>query len=263
MKRRIHQILAVSHERGNLSWWFDIFLISLISLNVVAIVIESVESIRQEYAAFFYNFELFSVFFFSAEYVLRLWTANEYPQYQRPVLGRLRYAVTPMAIVDLLAILPFYLPLIGLDLRFVRMMRLFRLFRLFKLARYVKALRIIINVFEEKKEELFISIIFTIFLLLFTSTFMYYVENEAQPDNFSSIPQTMWWGIATLTTVGYGDVYPVTTFGKLLGGAIAILGIGLFALPAGILASGFSEHLAKSKEEGKRCAQCGQVVQDK
>lgn len=100
-------------------------------------------------------------------------------------------------------------------------------------------------------------------MLLITSTLMYYIENEAQPENFSSIPQTMWWGIATLTTVGYGDIYPITGFGKLLGGLIAILGIGLFALPTGILASGFSEQLARGNTNSNKCPNCGFDLKDK
>ncbi|MDQ3101703.1 MAG: potassium channel family protein, partial [Bacteroidota bacterium] len=126
----------------------------------------------------------------------------------------------------------------------------------FKLARYMNALNMIRHVFKEKREELTISLIFTLFILLMTSAMMYYVENAAQPEAFVSIPQTMWWGIATLTTVGYGDVYPITPLGKLLGGAIALIGVGLFALPAGILASGFGEELAHKKKH-HTCPNCG------
>lgn len=260
MKKRIHNLLTVSQTPGDSSWWLDLFLIILISLNVVAIIIESVEPIRQHYEAFFESFEIVSVTIFSVEYVLRLWTANENKMFQKPVIGNLRYALTPLAIIDLLAILPFFLPFTGLDLRFVRMMRLFRLFRLFKIARYVKALIVINLVLKEKREELFTSIIITFFLLLFTSTLMYYVEHEAQPESFASIPETMWWSIATLTTVGYGDIYPITALGKLFGGAIAVLGIGLFALPAGILASGFSEQLSRSSASKNCCPHCGQEM---
>lgn len=257
IRKKVHQILHVSEKKGDLSWWFDLFLIVLILLNVLAIVIESVESIRIEYQSLFYHFEIFSVIFFSIEYVLRMWTANEMDRFKRPFLGNIRYAFTPLAIIDLLSVLPFYLPFFGIDLRLLRVLRLFRLFRLLKIVRYVKALSLINRVVREKKEELGISTVFTLFMLLIASTVMYYVENEAQPDNFSSIPETMWWGIATLTTVGYGDVYPITGLGKLLGGIIAILGIGLFALPTGILASGFSDHIAKDKEATIICPNCG------
>lgn len=258
MKERIYKILTVSEKTGDLSWFFDIFIITLISLNVLVIVLESIAPLKARYENGFYYFEIFSVIIFSIEYILRVWTANVNPAYRKPFTGNLRYAFTPLAIIDLLAVLPFYLPFVGVDLRLLRMLRLFRLFRLFKIARYIKALSLINRVVKEKKEELTISIVFTFFMLLITSTLMYYVENEAQPENFSSIPATMWWGIATLTTVGYGDVYPITGLGKLLGGGIAIIGIGLFALPTGILASGFSEELSKDKQKSNFCSHCGQ-----
>ncbi|MFT2008447.1 ion transporter [Pontibacter sp. 13R65] len=257
MRKQIYYLLSVAKKKGDASWWVDLFLIALISLNVVAIVLESVEPIRRQYQTLFERFELFSIVIFTLEYVLRLWTANENDKFRQPVIGNIRYAFTPFAVIDLLAILPFFLPFLGVDLRIIRMMRLFRLFRLFKIARYVNALRVIQKVLDDKREELLLSIVFTFFLLLFTSTIMYYVENEAQPDAFASIPETMWWSIATLTTVGYGDIYPLTPLGKLLGGIIAVLGIGLFALPAGILASGFSENLGKEIYQEGACPHCG------
>lgn len=257
IKRKAHQVLAVSNQQGSLSWYFDIFIISLIFLNVLAIVLESVVPIRQTYGQQFFLFEVFSVVIFTVEYVLRIWTANLLPKYSKPVAGNLEFAFTPLAVIDLLAVLPFYLPFLGVDLRFLRMLRMLRIFRLFKIARYLKALKIMKRVLDKKKEELIISLIFTIFLLLMASTLMYYVENEAQPENFSSIPETMWWGIATLTTVGYGDIYPITGLGQFLGGVIAIIGIGLFALPTGILAAGFSEEITNESSNSKVCPTCG------
>jgi voltage-gated potassium channel len=257
IKKKIYHILDISQKNGDVSWWFDLFLVTLIVLNALAIVLESVESIRIAYKDAFYYFEVFSVIFFSVEYVLRLWTANEISRFKKPISGNLRYAFTPLALIDLLSVLPFYLPFMGVDLRLLRVLRLFRLLRLLKIVRYIKALSLINKVVKEKKEELAISTILTLFMLLIVSTIMYHVEHEAQPENFSSIPETMWWGIATLTTVGYGDVYPVTGLGKLLGGIIAILGIGLFALPTGILASGFSDHIAKNPETIIVCPNCG------
>ena len=166
-----------------------------------------------------------------------------------------------MALVDLAAILPFYLPLfIKLDLRFVRALRLLRLFRIFKMGRYSSALQMLGRVVRAKKEEIFITALVLIMLLVVASGLMYYIEKDAQPKQFSSIPSAMWWGVATLTTVGYGDVYPVTAAGKILSAVIAILGIGLFALPTGILASGFIEELHK-KETGKIiCPHCGKEI---
>jgi voltage-gated potassium channel len=226
-------------------------------MNVGAIVLESIHPLKQQFQTYFDTFELFSIIVFTAEYILRVWTANLIPEFKKPIIGNLKYALTPLAIIDLLAFLPFYLPFFGVDLRLLRMLRIFRIFRLFKVARYVESLSFINRVFKKKKEELVISLIFTAFLLIIASTLMYYVENETQPENFSSIPGTMWWGIATLTTVGYGDVYPVTPLGQFLGGVIAIIGIGLFALPTGILASGFSDEISRSKQHDV-CSTCGQ-----
>lgn len=235
----------------------------MIILNVVTIVLESVESIRLRFHLELAAFEFFSVTVFSIEYVLRVWTANLNPRFQKPVLGNLRYALTTMAIIDLVAIFPFYLPFLGVDLRSLRVLRIFRMFRLFKIARYMSSLSSIARVFKDRREDLVVSMIFTVFLLLIASTVMFYAENEAQPEVFSSIPATMWWGIATLTTVGYGDIYPVTPIGKFLGGLIAVLGIGLVALPTGILASGFSEELARSRGKSGNCPTCGQPMHGK
>lgn len=260
MKKKIYNTLIVSKTKGDLSWYFDIFLITLISLNVAAIILESVVSLRTQFHSFFHSFEVFSVIIFTVEYVLRIWTANLNPKFEKYFSGNFRYALTPMAIIDLFAILPFYLPFFGVDLRLIRIMRIFKIFRLFKIARYLNALTLMGRVFQKKREELIVSLIFTLFLLLIASTFMYYIENDVQPENFSSIPETMWWGIATLTTVGYGDVYPITAFGKFLGGIIAIIGIGLFALPTGILASGFSSELSNKVNNSDNCDSCGQKL---
>ncbi len=257
IKSRVFNVLEVSKHKGDLSWKIDAFIIVLIILNVVAIILESVETISMEYSSEFFYFELFSVIVFTIEYIFRIWVSNLYPSYGHPVTGRLKYALTPLALIDLLAILPFYLLFTSLDLRLLRMFRIFRIFRLFKIARYISALSLINRVVSRKKEELIISLIFTLFLLLLTSTIMYYVENGAQPEKFSSIPETMWWGISTLTTVGYGDMYPITAMGQFLGGMIAIIGIGLFALPTGILASGFSQELAHQSHQAESCPSCG------
>jgi voltage-gated potassium channel len=238
-------------------------LISLIFLNILAIILESVENVNAEYGNFFRSLEFFSVIVFTIEYVLRIWTAPENPKYHNSKTGRFRYGLSTMALIDLFSILPFYLVFLNLDMRFIRIVRLFRLIRVLKIARYLKALNIIQTVIRERKEQIVLSIMFIIFLLVMISTIMYYVEHDAQPKLFSSIPATMWWGIETLTTVGYGDMVPITTLGKVLGGMIAILGIGLFALPAGILSSGLTEHMhGGTKKKLKRCPHCGGELHD-
>jgi voltage-gated potassium channel len=235
----------------------ELLLIVLIFLNILAIILESVKHINDEYGQFFHKLESFSIVVFSIEYVLRLWTSVENPKYNKPVKGRIAYAMSTMALIDLFSILPFYLNFLPIDLLFIRVIRLFRLIRVLKIARYLKALNLIQAVLRERKEQIMLSVMFIVFLLVIVSTVMFYIEHDAQPEKFSSIPATMWWGIETLTTVGYGDMIPATPFGKVLGGMIAILGIGLFALPAGILSSGLTDHLHGSKKKFKRCPHCG------
>ncbi len=263
LKKWLYEVLEVSDEKGNLSWYVDFFLMMLIGLNVLAFILETVDKIYNISPGFFIYFEYFSVCVFTLEYIFRIWTADLNPRFPKPVLGRIKFAATPLAIIDLLAILPFYLPLLGLDLRFLRILRMFRLFRLLKFARYVAALEILGDVVKRQKEALIMSLILLFFLLLFTSSAMYFVEHETQPDAFSSIPATMWWGIATITTVGYGDVYPITDLGRTLAGFIVIIGIGMIALPTGILVSGFMEHLDEEKEKAKGynyCPHCGEKL---
>jgi voltage-gated potassium channel len=267
LRRKTYEILKVSTRKGTLSHAFDVGLIVLILLNALALILETVESIYRPFRAFFYYFDLFSILFFTVEYGLRVWTIPEHPRYRHPVGGRLKFIFSPLALIDLLAFLPYYLPFVGVDLRFVRMLRIFRLFRVFRVSRYLKAFDLIRHVFRQKREELFISLVFVAFILVVTSCIMYFVEHEAQPRAFSSIPATMWWGVATLTTVGYGDLYPITPLGKFLGSLIAILGVGLVALPAGILASGFSEEMSKRTHRHQQhdgvCPTCGQEIRNK
>ncbi len=265
LRRKCYEILKITDRKGTLSYAFDVFLIVLILLNALALILATVESIFRAYRPLFHYFDLFSIVFFTVEYVLRVWTIPEHPQYRHPVLGRLAFVFSPLALIDLLAFAPYYLPFLGIDLRFVRMLRIFRLFRVFRVSRYLKAFDLIRNVFRQKREELFISLVFVAFILVVTSCIMYFVEHEAQPRAFSSIPATMWWGVATLTTVGYGDLYPITPLGKFLGSLIAILGVGLVALPAGILASGFSEEMTKRthRRHDGVCPTCGQALPKK
>ncbi len=261
VKEKIAEILTPAQKSSALSKAFQIFIVTLIFLNVLAVILESVESLAAAYSGAFKAFALFSVTVFTLEYVLRVWTCTVQEKFARPVAGRLRYIFTPMALIDLLAILPFYLPIFfDGDLRFLRVFRLFRLFALFKLARYSSSLKLITNVVEEKKEELLVTFAVTVVLLILASGTIYFLEHDAQPEAFSSIPAAMWWGVATMTTVGYGDIYPITPFGKLFGGMIAILGLGTFGLPAGIIAYGFVEEIQKRRSRPANCPHCGKRV---
>jgi voltage-gated potassium channel len=249
IKKNILNTINKADKGGTVSKYFDFFIVTLIILNVVAVITETVEAIYTPYQEYFEYFEIFSVAVFSIEYILRLWTCTEIDKYNHPVLGRIKYVFSIGAIIDLLAIMPFYLPLlIAADTRFLRILRLFRLMRVFKLGRYSEAFNSIVSVISKRKEELLTTLTFLLVILILASSAMYYIEHEAQPDVFTSIPSTMWWGVATLTTVGYGDVYPITPYGKILGAFIAILGIGVFALPAGIIATGFESEIRKKRE---------------
>jgi voltage-gated potassium channel len=262
LKHEVHSILDASDHHNKLSRVFNVFLIILISLNVLAVILETVEGIYKAHIKEFNYFEIFSVTVFTIEYALRFWAITSEEKYAHPITGRIKYMFTGSALIDLLAILPFYLPmLIGFDLRFIRILRLLRLLRILKISRYMHATKMIGNVFKSKKEELIITVLLIVFLIVIVSSVMFYVEHDAQPDKFSSIPATMWWSVATLTTVGYGDMFPVTVLGKTLASAISILGIGLVALPAGILASGFSEELKKVHEHDRpHCPHCGKEL---
>ncbi|GAB3541243.1 ion transporter [Spirosoma fluminis] len=262
VRNNLYRVLETSAgKRRGASLIFNVLLITIITLNAFAIVLHTVPEYDQHYSGLFSSFELFSVIFFTIEYVLRLWVCVEKERYRHWLWGRLRYMLSASAIVDLLAIFPFYFSLFATDLAIVRILRLFRIFRLFRISRYSHAFRLIRNVVSDKKEELILSMVFVIFMLIIVSSVMYYVEHPAQPDKFASIPATMWWGISAMTTVGYGDIHPITPLGKLLGGMAAIMGIGLFALPTGILVSGFTEQIRNQKEPVQRlCPHCGKEI---
>jgi voltage-gated potassium channel len=265
LRRRLYLILDPTAKGDILERIFETVLIAIILVNILAIVLDSVKEVDHEYATLFRNIEVFSIFFYTAEYLARIYSIVESPAYRDPVKGRLKFMVTPMAIIDLLAFLPFYLIFLPFDLRFLRIFRLMALFRVFKIARYLHALTIFKRVLSQRKEQLVLSFLFILFILVIISFLMFYVERDAQPDKFSSIPATMWWGIATITTVGYGDMVPITPLGKFLGGIFAIAGVGLLALPAGILSSGFFETLHQEpvkEKESVICPHCGRDIHE-
>jgi voltage-gated potassium channel len=257
MKSRLFKIIEKADEGDVCSKVFDYIIMILIMINVIAIILESYESLSQSYGSVFRVIEIISVVIFSIEYLLRLWTSDlKYPS-DRKVRARVKHTVSFMAMVDLLAILPFYLPmLIPIDLRFLRMLRLFRVARVFKLNRYSKALNTISNVINEKKEELITTVFIMLFIIVISSTLIYYIEYDYQPEAFPNIIASCWWAVATLTTVGYGDIYPITGLGKVLAAIIALAGIGLVALPTGIISAGFMEQINNKK----RCPHCGKEV---
>jgi len=259
VRRRTYEVFEVAKQGDGLSRACDVLILTLIGVNVIALILGSVKSIYHLCPAAFSVFEVFSVLVFTVEYVLRLWACVEAQRFHAPFRGRLRFAVTPLAVIDLLAILPFYMPVAGLDLRFLRIVRMMRLFRVAEVGRYSRSIQLIQRVVLRKKEPLVCTLCVLFLLLVMAASMMYYAENSAQPEAFSNIPEAMWWAVATLTTVGYGDIYPVTGLGKLMAAAIAILGIGMFALPTGILGAGFVEEL-ENRRTPKQCPHCGREI---
>lgn len=249
LRKRTAQLLEQSHTADRFSRLMNLTLILLISFNVIAIILESVNPIYQQYHQHFWYFEVFSVCVFTIEYVARVWSSIELAanKEQSEFIGRIKYMLSPMALIDLIAILPFYLSLyLSIDLRFLRVLRMLRLF---KLTRYSPALSALLDVIQKESETLIAAIVVLIMMLVISASGIYLLENDVQPEQFGSIPAAMWWAIVTLTTVGYGDVAPVTAFGKLFGGFIGLIGVGMVALPAAIMASGFAENLHQRKQK--------------
>jgi voltage-gated potassium channel len=259
LRSRVYQAIGSAQSVGRVSHIFNMSIITLILLNVTAMILESVQAIHTRVPHWFLWFEYFSVGVFSVEYLLRLWSCVEDLPYRRPVRGRLRFMISPLALVDLSAVLPFYLPFLAIDLRVLRMFRMLRIMRLMriaKLGRYSQSLQMLLRVVRSRKEELMSSACILLILVVVAASLIFYAEHETQPQPFSSIPAAMWWAVVTLTTIGYGDVYPVTVVGKLLASAIAVLGIGMVALPTAILGTGFLEEMQRHKKI-MQCPHCG------
>ena len=237
-----------SRKPTPLSYAINFFLFSLIILNVAAVTLESIESVRAHWQSQLTTFELVSVFIFTIEYLLRIWSAPENQDLAGDTGSKKRqaYIFSFTGVIDLLAILPYLLQLIGLSAD-MRMLRVLRLARLLKISHYTSALEDLMSaIYSERKA--FLAALYLLILALFLSSSLIYVaENEVQPNVFSSIPETMWWSIVTLTTVGYGDVSPVTAVGKLIGAATAMMGVCSIALLTGIIGAGFANQMEKKK----------------
>lgn len=248
LRKRTAEILEAKRRNDPLGKAFDWFLVTLIMLNVLAIILATVESFVSQYQNAFIAFEVFSVLVFTIEYFLRIWSSVEITETQQsPLKSRLNYLFSPMALIDLAAILPFYLGLfINLDLRFLRVLRLFRVV---KLGRYSSAMQLLFDVLKQEYRILLASQFILFLLIVVASSGIYLIEKDVQPQHFSSIPQAMWWAVATLTTVGYGDVVPITPLGRFFASTITILSLAMVALPSGILASSFSEHVRRRRSQ--------------
>ena len=260
IKKRTFEIIEKGHEGDKASKIFDDFIIILICINVLSIFIETF-SISEDVSHSFKIIEFFSVIVFTIEYLLRVWTADLlYPEFSK-AKATFKYIFSFMALIDLMAILPFYFPFfIKIDLRILRALRLVRLFRLFKMNRYTSALTKVFSVIKNKASELISSIFVVFILMLISSVFMYTIESPVQPEIFRNGFSGLWWAVATFTTVGYGDIYPITTAGRILSMIMAVLGIALVAVPTGIISSGFIELNEQKCDEKHFCPYCGKKI---
>jgi voltage-gated potassium channel len=257
MKKIKQLVFEIFYDEESKHWYHkidDYFISTLIVLNVLAVILYSFVEVRENFGTELHIFELFSVIIFSAEYLLRLWVADLRLR-RGAIRSRIKYIFSFFGMIDFLAILPFYLPLfVVLDLRALRILRLLRILRVLKFGNYSNSIKIIGEVIRRKKNDLFVTVSVTGMILLLTSTLMYEIEHSVQPEQFPNVVGTLWWSVATLTTIGYGDVYPITAWGKILAGITALLGIGIVAIPTGILSSGFMEAVenrSRKKKSGK------------
>jgi len=249
LRRRTYEILEAAKEDDPVSRVVDCILIVLIALNVFAVVLESVETMRVSYGTAFGLFEKISLAIFTVEYLLRVWSSVEREGLIRghPLWGRLRYMRTPMVLLDLIVIAPVYLVFFtSIDLRFLRVLRLLRIFRL---TRYASSMRLLMEVLRQEAANIGAALFILMMIAVFSASVVYLVEADIQPDKFGSVPDALWWAVITMTSIGYGDVVPVTPWGKVFGSLIGIVSVGLVALPTGLLASGFSQALHRRRQE--------------
>jgi voltage-gated potassium channel len=245
IRKRAYKILSAADHRDVPSRVFDISLASLILLNVATFMLTSVDALYAEYKDAFELIKNTSIIIFAIEYALRIWSCPDHPSglYCKPVSGRLRYFFTPLMLMDLLAILPFFLGLPQtIDLR---ILRLFRLLSILRITHHSPALGILATVLKRESKTFIAVFMLIVVLLFFASTLIYYIERATQPDAFASIPKAMWWGMATLTTVGYGDVVPLSVAGKVFGVLVMFIGVGMFAIPTGILVTSFAQEIKR------------------
>ena len=243
-----------AHEYKKLSKIFDVFLIALIIVNVAAMMLETIPGIPAVWQHELHIIEIVSVLIFTVEYLLRLYSSASAPNrpsraQTTPWQKRWAYIKSPMALVDLMAILPFYLSVfVAFDLR---ILRVFRVLRILKIGRYSRSMQTLVTVLRNESHSLIAAISVLLLFTVIAATCIYYIEHTAQPDVFSSIPASLWWALVTLTTVGYGDAVPVTALGKGFGGLITILGICFYALPAGILSSSYTTQMQLKRDRFK------------
>lgn len=232
MKQFLKSVVELNDNK--LSRYFAFFIQALILISVITFSMETIPNLKPETKSILMAIEIFSVIVFTIEYVLRIYVADK----------KIRFIFSFFGLIDLLAILPFYLSF-GVDLRSLRALRFLRLFRVLKLVRYNRAMNHFIKAMGTAREQILLFIFITVILIYFAAVGIYYFENEVQPDKFSSIFDSLWWAIITLTTVGYGDVYPITVGGKVFTFIILMIGLGIVAVPTGIISSALTKSVDK------------------
>jgi voltage-gated potassium channel len=270
MRRRIHEILGNPRPDDRLGRAVSIALLLLIAANVLASILETDAGLASRAPAFFEWFERVSIVVFSVEYVLRLWSCTADPRFAGALRDRVRMALTPLALVDLIAIAPSYVELLlpsALDLRFLRVLRLLRLFRLLRHSRIAEAFTTMVRVLQSKRVDLVVSLAIVVVAMLLAAGAIFLAERNDPGTQFTSIPRAMWWAVETITTIGYGDMIPMTPVGRVLAGVIAFIGICAVALPVGIVSSGFIEELNRKRREpapadARACPHCGRALGD-
>ena len=263
IKLLIYNVIRDDDENDLLSTVVDSIIVFFILTNVLIIILDTFDNIRPYIEKYYLYIERVSLIVFTLEYFLRVWTSVYiYPELQ-PRKARIKYIFSIKALIDLVSLLPFYFLLINIDIQILRLLRLVRIFGILKMNRYSKAISTVGQVIKNKAAQLLSALLVVILLIIFSSVLMYFIEHDAQPGVFDNAFSGLWWAIATLTTVGYGDIYPITIFGKILGTFIAMLGIGLVAIPTGIISAGFIEQMnnAKKNEDKNYCPYCGKKIQ--
>jgi len=248
-RQRLHAIMFVNHYGGDLQKYFDVFISFFVVSSVLISILESVQIIDYVMNVEFSIFDSITVAIFTVEYVLRLYSCVEEKKFKGAIAGRLKQATTPSTIIDLLAILPFFLEAFLHNLVDLRFLRVFRLLRLLKLTRNSGATTVLMKVVSREWPILSASAFIMMLMVIMTASFGYLFENGAQPDKFDNLPNAIYWAVITLASVGYGDISPVTTMGRLITVVMALIGIGIFAIPAALLASAFSDELRKEREQ--------------
>ena len=248
-RQKVHALVFPSPYGGTLHHYYDLFIVFWVLLSVLAVILESVDSIYYHLAVEFVVLDALAVLVFCFEYAFRLYSCVEEPQFKHWLGGRFRYARQPVALIDILAILPFFLEVLLHHLIDLRFLRTFRLLRLFKLTRYTTSTQMLVTVMRRELPIIGAAAFTMMLLVILAASFGYLLEHEAQPDKFENIPTAIYWAVITLASVGYGDISPITPMGRFMTIVMALLGIGIFAIPASILASAFMAELQLKRQE--------------